>query len=138
MKVNVSVIVVHKNKVLLMQRSLTDSYFPGAWGIPGGYMEKEDETLEDTAVREVFEEMGITVIPTGLVSNNKNEETDSIYIVMSAKLKDATDYPSTINLSEEANDHKWAGREDIDNLEFTPYTKDRISKVLDDFSIGAN
>lgn len=133
MKINVSVIVVNHGKVLLMQRALNDDYCPGAWGIPGGYMEEFEVYLEETAKRETKEELGLDVIPTGVVFNNRNNDTDSMYLVMSAKLKDPKDF-NKAKLSEEANDYMWASKDDIGKLEFTPYTKDRIEKVLNDLS----
>lgn len=130
MKINVSVIVTKDSEILLMQRSLKDDYCPGAWGIPGGYMEEEDLTLEDTAIRETYEELGIKVKPDKVVFNNKNKDTDSLYLVYVASLENKKDYPDQIKLSEEANDYKWVSKTDIDKLEFTPYTKDRLVKVF--------
>jgi ADP-ribose pyrophosphatase YjhB (NUDIX family) len=130
MKINVSVIVVNKSKILLMQRSLKDDYFPGAWGIPGGYMEKEDECLEDTAIREVKEELGIEVVPKSIAFNNKNENTDSLYLVYTAEL--ARNNSNKIKLSDEAHDYKWASKNDLESLEFTPYTKERLIKIFKD------
>jgi len=130
MRINVSVIVTHNKQVLLMQRSLTDDYFPGAWGIPGGYMEPDEVYLEETAVRETMEELGVKIRPTGVIANNRNNGTDTFYIVVSAELVNPDDYPNNITLSDEANDFKWASKEDIDNLEFTPYTIDRVHKAL--------
>jgi ADP-ribose pyrophosphatase YjhB (NUDIX family) len=129
MLVNISVIVTHDKRVLLMQRSLTDDYYPGAWGVPGGYMEEVDKSLEDTAIRETFEELGIKIVPSGVVFNNKNDETDTLYIVMAATLDKASDYPDGIVLSDEANDFKWVGKKDIGGLKFTPFTENRIQKV---------
>lgn len=128
MKINVSVIVTNDKRVLLMQRSLTDDYCPGAWGIPGGYMEDVDNTVEDIAVREVREEMGIDIVPKNLVFNNKNLDTDTLYLVLSADLKKPGD-KDKISLSDEANDYKWASLADMESLEFTPYTKDRVVMV---------
>lgn len=42
-----------ENRILLQQRSDT-----GEWGLPGGFMEI-DETVQETAKREVFEETGL-------------------------------------------------------------------------------
>lgn len=130
MRINVSVIVVHDNKVLLMQRSLTDDYFAGAWGIPGGYMEDFEKTLEETAKREVKEELGVDIVPDQMLFNNRNNETETLYIVYTAKLANKTDYPDGPKVSEEVNDYKWASKEDLGTLDFTPYTKDRLEKVL--------
>lgn len=132
MRINVSVIITHNNQVLLMQRSLTDDYYPGAWGIPGGYMEPHEMHLEETAIRETMEEMGLKIKPMGVIANNRNNETDTFYLVVSAKLQNAEDYPSNIKLSEEANDFKWANLKDIDNLNFTPYTLERVRQALKD------
>jgi 8-oxo-dGTP pyrophosphatase MutT (NUDIX family) len=131
MKINVSVIVVHDEKVLLMQRSLTDDYFPGAWGIPGGYMEDFETTLEETAQREVMEELGVEIVPDRILFNNRNNDTETLYLVYTAKLKNASDYPDGPKVSDEANDFKWASKEDLDSLEFTPYTIERLKKVLE-------
>ncbi|HTE57537.1 MAG TPA: NUDIX domain-containing protein [Verrucomicrobiae bacterium] len=130
MRINVSVIVTHNKQVLLMQRSLTDDYFAGAWGIPGGYMEPDEMYLEETAIRETMEEMGVRIKPTGVIANNRNNDTDTFYLVVSAELENPDDYPKNIKLSEEANDFKWVGKDEIDNLEFTPYTIDRVRKAL--------
>lgn len=121
---------MNDNKVLLMQRSLTDDYFAGAWGIPGGYMEDHELTLEETAQREVGEELGVEIVPENLLFNNRNNDTDSLYLVYSARLKHESDYPDGPNTSEEANDYMWASLNDLDKLEFTPYTKERLVKVL--------
>lgn len=132
MRINVSVIVTHNNQVLLMQRSLTDDYYPGAWGIPGGYMEPNETYLEETAVRETMEELGIKIKPTGVIANNRNNDTDTFYIIVSAELENPDDYPTNMTPSDEANDHKWVGKDGVDNLEFTPYTLERVRKVLAD------
>lgn len=42
-------------RVLLMERADT-----GGWGLPGGFMEP-GESMEDTARREVFEELGVRI-----------------------------------------------------------------------------
>lgn len=132
MRINISVIVTHNKQVLLMQRSLTDDYFPGAWGIPGGYMEPDEMYLEETAIRETMEELGIKVKPTGVIANNRNNDTDTFYLVVSAELENPDDYPQNIALSDEANDFKWVGKNDIDDLDFTPYTIDRVRKALEE------
>ncbi|AQQ53263.1 hypothetical protein B0X71_09345 [Planococcus lenghuensis] len=46
-------VVEHENRLLLQQRTDT-----GTWGIPGGFMEL-DESIQNTARREVTEETGL-------------------------------------------------------------------------------
>src|SRR4030095_463792 len=131
MRINISVIVTHNKQVLLMQRSLKDDYFPGAWGIPGGYMEPDEMYLEETAVRETMEELGIKIKPTGVIANNKNTDIDTFYLVVAAELENSDDYPNGIKPSEEANGFKWVSKDDINSLEFTPYTIERVRKALE-------
>jgi mutator protein MutT len=57
-KVIVGVIPERRGRILLMRRGIEPRY--GAWTFPGGFMEI-DETVEQCAVREAQEEVGIQV-----------------------------------------------------------------------------
>jgi ADP-ribose pyrophosphatase YjhB (NUDIX family) len=57
-KVIVGVIPERRGRILLMRRGIEPRY--GAWTYPGGFMEI-DETVEECAVREAQEEVGIQV-----------------------------------------------------------------------------
>ena len=57
-KVIVGVIPERRGRILLMRRGIEPRY--GAWTYPGGFMEI-DETVEECAVREAEEEVGIRV-----------------------------------------------------------------------------
>jgi mutator protein MutT len=57
-KVIVGVIPERRGRILLMRRAIEPRY--GAWTYPGGFMEI-DETVEECAVREAREEVGVTV-----------------------------------------------------------------------------
>jgi 8-oxo-dGTP pyrophosphatase MutT (NUDIX family) len=54
----VSVAVVHRHRILVVERSPNDS-FPGSWELPGGAVEGH-ETFERAAHRELEEETGIS------------------------------------------------------------------------------
>ena len=56
--VGVAVIVIKDNRVLLGQRK--NAHGAGTWAFPGGHLEF-NESIEDCAVREVFEETGIRI-----------------------------------------------------------------------------
>ncbi len=63
-KVIVGVIPERRGRVLLMRRAIEPRY--GAWTYPGGFMEI-DETVEECAVRETQEEVGVHVQLVDLV-----------------------------------------------------------------------
>lgn len=50
-------ILIHKNRVLLVQRAADDD-FPNRWEVPGGTANK-DETIVQCAIRELYEEVGL-------------------------------------------------------------------------------
>jgi 8-oxo-dGTP diphosphatase len=51
--------MIQSQKILLGQRSATREFYPGVWDIFGGHVEL-GEQLQETLVRELQEELGIT------------------------------------------------------------------------------
>ena len=56
--VGVAVMVIKDNRVLLGKRK--NAHGDGTWALPGGHLEF-NESIEDCAAREVFEETGIRI-----------------------------------------------------------------------------
>ena len=54
-----------EGKLLVMRRYADDPHRPGGADIPGGKID-EGEAIVDGALREMYEESGLTVIPAGL------------------------------------------------------------------------
>lgn len=50
----------HDDRLLLVQRSETDSY-PGHWELPGGTADPTDKPIKDAIARELHEETGLTL-----------------------------------------------------------------------------
>jgi 8-oxo-dGTP diphosphatase len=67
--VGVGVFVIKDNKFLMLKRQ--GSHGAGTWTVPGGWIEF-GETFEQTAKREVLEEVGVEIdnVRFGAVSNN--------------------------------------------------------------------
>jgi ADP-ribose pyrophosphatase YjhB (NUDIX family) len=57
----VSIFAKRGNKILAVKRNVSDKMFGGMWGLPGGQIE-ENESVKETATREVFEETGLKLI----------------------------------------------------------------------------
>ena len=52
------VVIIHNNKILLIKRAKEP--FKDFWALPGGFMDI-DETPEDAAIRELFEETSLKI-----------------------------------------------------------------------------
>lgn len=65
MEYTASAILIKNKKILLTKRSQSVSIFPGYWTLPGWRCE-ESETLEETVIREIHEEVGLKFTPTEL------------------------------------------------------------------------
>ena len=61
--VSAGILINNDNQILLSQRT-ADKSFPGQWEFPGGKIEAGESDL-DAAVRECFEETGVTVAVVG-------------------------------------------------------------------------
>nr|WP_202426357.1 NUDIX domain-containing protein [Streptomyces sp. HUCO-GS316] len=64
----VAAVIVHDqaaNRVVLLQRSQNAKFAQGMWDLPGGKSEP-GEPIAETAVRELYEETGLTVKPESL------------------------------------------------------------------------
>lgn len=130
MKVNVSAIISHKDKVLLIQRDINDKHFPGHWGVPGGGMEEGDSSIEAVAIREVFEEVGIHIIPQQIRFNNRHK--DVIFIVTTAILADKSEFSKKLDISDEVYNYEWADIKSLEEKNFTPFTQERLVEVLEE------
>ncbi|KAL4863102.1 hypothetical protein BDV12DRAFT_202429 [Aspergillus spectabilis] len=72
-------------RVLLLQRSLEDSY-PGAWEGPGGSCEDSDETLLAGVAREIFEETGLHVSHfVELIAKDEWVKLKPSFVIVAAK-----------------------------------------------------
>jgi len=122
-KVNVSVLIFKKDKILVQKRAQNEEMFPGLWGIPGGTVEITDNSLEEALFREVDEEVGIKIKNLKIIQNNLrvNELYGTLYIVYIA------DYLSGKAIPKDGTeDVLWINLDTMGNFEFTPKTFDII------------
>lgn len=76
-------IIEHNGKVLLCQRAIEPKI--GAWTLPAGFMEI-DESIEEAAVRETWEEANAKVEINSLYSVFHVAEMNQVYIIYRATL----------------------------------------------------
>ncbi len=87
--VNVSIVIRLADTFLMIKRAKTEEVYPEYWGMPGGKVELLDESLEQAALRECEEEIGIEIkTPLKVVTNNIVQKDDMavLYVVMMVEI----------------------------------------------------
>lgn len=102
--VGVAVIILKDRKVLLGKRKM--AHGAGTWAFPGGHLEF-NETIENCAMREVFEETGLLIknIRYGAFTNDIFIEDKKHYITLFVVSEHHQGIPE---LKEPDKCHEWA------------------------------
>lgn len=95
-----SVALIRERKVLLIKRAYAP--YQHLWTLPGGRME-EGETIEQCAVRELVEELGVTIRNPRHVLTQSLGRDGSYQLAVFV----TTDFSGKITPSHEIADHKW-------------------------------
>jgi 8-oxo-dGTP diphosphatase len=96
-KVAVAVVIGDGESVLLGRRSIDPG--SGLWSFPAGYVNR-GEVLEEAAVREVLEELGVAVRLTGLVGVYSERGEAVVLIVYSGTIASGEPRPDGREVSE--------------------------------------
>ena len=113
-KITVCGFIHHKGKMLWLQRAATKKFLPNKWELIGGHVENW-ESLEGALIREIQEEIGVTVIVWDILhafTYQKNETTQSVEVIYLCEIL----HPENITLHPE--DHqcfKWITKEEVQN-----------------------
>jgi 8-oxo-dGTP pyrophosphatase MutT (NUDIX family) len=99
------VLIDEDDKVLILKRAkkLITEKSPWEWDLPGGHAET-DENLADTIVREVWEELSLSL---GKATEIYTEEETTFFV--------SYEWEGKIMLSNEHEDYIWIHPEDVDN-----------------------
>lgn len=125
--VGVCSIIEKEKKVLLLQRSRDDNYYPSMWDFPGGKL-NENEDVIDGLKREVKEETGLEIevqFPID-VSSKIFTKIHLVLITFISGFK-----LGKVKLSEEHQNYKWIVPKlnfKFDNM--TPLTKQAFDSYL--------
>ena len=76
--------------------------------------------------------MGLRIKPNQIRYNNRYK--DVIFIVLVAELVESIEFSEKLSTSDEVYNYEWVGLEDIEDKEFTPFTKERVVEVLNEIS----
>ena len=95
-KIIVGILPYYKNQILLCQRAIEPAY--GLWTIPSGFMEC-NETVEEGAKREAFEEAGIHCQDLNLFVVYSIPHISQVYMVFLSELKSKEFFPGNETLT---------------------------------------
>ena len=104
-----------EGKLLLLQKTSGTSE-PGKWSVPAGKME-ENETPEQAAIRELFEETGITIENSSQMQPLRplyirKPRIDYVFHLFKVHLKQIPE----VHLSDEHQSYRWVALEEIEKL----------------------
>lgn len=128
-KVGVGIMVLKDNKVLLGKRhddagkASSDLHGEGTWTMPGGKLDFH-ETLKDGACREIFEEIGVKVIPEDLKIISVADEIipDNHYVTIGFLCENFEGGPKVME-PEEITEWKWYNLDELPGKVFPPSLK---------------
>jgi ADP-ribose pyrophosphatase YjhB (NUDIX family) len=114
----VTALITNNDKILILKKSPDDWNYPNKWSFCSGFI-KEFEAAEDTIMREIKEETGLSaeIIKEGgiiTVEDNikKKRWIVSVFLCMSTNTE--------IKLDHENTEYKWIKKEEVGNFDFVP------------------
>ena len=126
-RVVVGGVIVHDNKVLIVQRASDEEAYPDLWEVPSGKKEPL-EKVTDAVLREVKEETGLTaeIIKMVDVFNFSVEKPDETRDVTQINFLLKLIGNSEVKLSNEHQNFAWISKDEINNYNLNEETKTSI------------
>ena len=123
----------NEKKLLLQLRSDDAPRYPGLWGFFGGMIDG-DETPEEALLREVKEELGLTIKQIALFKRYEIQEEDNVYerFVFLYPLNESVDLLRA--QQREGVDLQYFSPEEIKDLKFNDYNRIIIRDVASHLS----
>lgn len=129
-KIVVAAVVLHKNKILLLQRSVKEEILPGLWELPSGKRENLESSIQ-AIKREVKEETGLRIEVVNPISTfeyiieKPNFIKDTTQINYLVRVKGS----GKIKISKEHQSFVWVKKKDLLRYKITKEIKKVISKI---------
>lgn len=127
MAIRVAAAVVERGSRVLVTRRLEGTHLAGLWEFPGGKCE-DGESIHDCLIREIVEELGVTITPraTVLVTSHTYpdvhpEKTVELHFIAC----DMAGEPSP----QQGQEMRWVERAALDTLEFPEADAELISQL---------
>ena len=113
-KLSVKVVINdERNRCLLLKRSMSSKGNPGKWEFPGGKIES-GESFDETLLREVFEETGLSISIDCIAGIAESEVSNMkiVYLIMEAHIESGH-----VTLSDEHDDYIWINHQDLQKID---------------------
>ncbi len=120
-----------EGKILLIQEPETNEWMPGHWGLPGG-KPLEKESLYKAFKRKMKEELGVDIEPAGIYKIEELLIEDRTVLLFHA----VAHVKGDIKLTGQSKQHKWAGVEEIKNMDTAEFTEFFNKELLLDYLTG--
>ncbi len=114
----VTAIVKHKGKILILKKSPKDWNYPNKWSFCSGYV-KEFESAEDTVLREIKEEIGLSakIVKEGRLFQKDDNSNGKRWVIMPFLCKVKS---PNIRLDHENVEFKWISHKDLKKYPTVP------------------
>ena len=96
-----------EDKTIFLARRAKDMKSPGTWDIPGGRYDDSDDSVEETAAREVYEEVGEVPKKKKLLGKHTLEKEKRNYVIYIYSVPASEKKQWKPDLSDESDAYKW-------------------------------
>ncbi len=117
-------IIRHQGRILIAQRK-AESYLGGYWEFPGGKREA-GETIEECLIREVREELGVTISPHSLLKQVRHTYPEKDLLLDFWFCDWVSGEPARVD----CQDFRWITPEKLSDFKFPPADDDLIRDLI--------
>jgi 8-oxo-dGTP diphosphatase len=132
-------IVIHRDHVLIVRRSISEGFLPGRWGVPCGKID-DGESAPQAVLRELHEETGLSGSVTGWVGQSSfpsiwrgqrvtNIQDNYLINVSPTQLIDPDGMPA-VTLPKRDQVAKWVPATEIGSADLDPHNLRTIRQGL--------
>lgn len=120
----VSAAIIHKDDKVLISQRMAGSYLEFLWEFPGGKVE-EGESPEECIVREITEELGMTVSVMDIYDVVYHEYEDRTVLLLVYDCRYLSGEPRPI----ECNAYNWVRVDELNQYKFT-FADERVVRKM--------